>query len=254
MIGFILGTSEGKKIVSLINEYTEDIAITTATNYGGELLKNFKFKSLNTKPLNKEKMFEWIKENGISILVDASHPYAKEVTINAIECSKKLKINYVRYERSGVLEQIQGEDIIRVKNYEEAIKIIKSLDGNILNTTGSNNIFKFLDINFNYRILHRVLPSYEVLKKIIESGVKIEDIIALKGPISYELEKAFIKQYNIKAIITKDSGVQGGVLEKLKAVRDCNIKLIVIEKPKFKYDLEFNSEEDLIKYLIRNIN
>ncbi|GAA0078403.1 cobalt-precorrin-6A reductase [Clostridium sp. CTA-5] len=253
MIGFILGTSEGKKILSLINEYTEDIAITTATNYGGELLKNFKFKSLNTKPLDKEKMLEWIKENEIKILVDASHPYAKEVTNNAIECSEKLEINYVRYERPGALEQIQGDDIIRVKNYEEAIELIKSLDGNVLNTTGSNNISKFLDINFNYRILHRVLPSYEVLKKMIQSGVHIEDIIALKGPISYELEKAFINQYNIKAILTKDSGVQGGVLEKLKAVRACNIKLIVIENPKFKYDLEFNKEEDLIKYLISKV-
>ncbi|MBW6409227.1 cobalt-precorrin-6A reductase [Clostridium weizhouense] len=253
MIGFILGTSEGKKILSLINEYTEDIAITTATNYGGELLKKFKFKSLNTKPLNKENMIKWIKENKIKILVDASHPYAKEVTNNAIECSKELKINYVRYERLGALEEIQGEDIIRVKNYEEAIELMKSLDGNVLNTTGSNNISKFLDINFNYRVLHRILPSYEVLRKIIQAGVKIEDIIALKGPISYELEKAFINQYNIKAVLTKDSGIQGGVLEKLKAVRECNIKLIVIENPKFKYDLEFNNEEDLIKYLISKL-
>ena len=39
MIGLILGTSEGKKLLSLINKYTEDIFVSTATEYGGELLK-----------------------------------------------------------------------------------------------------------------------------------------------------------------------------------------------------------------------
>ncbi|NFT83555.1 precorrin-6A/cobalt-precorrin-6A reductase, partial [Clostridium botulinum] len=78
-------------------------------------------------------------------------------------------------------------------------------------------------------------------------------IIAMQVPISEQLEEAFIKQYDIKGIITKDSGVQGGVLEKFKAVQKCNIKLIVIEKPKFKYDLEFNDEESLVSFLVHEL-
>lgn len=250
MFGFILGTSEGRKILSLINNYTDEIAVTTATTYGGQLLKEFRIKSLNTKPLNKEEMLNWIKDNGINILVDASHPYAQEVTKTALECSNDLNIKYVRYERQGALEDITGEDIVRVKNYDEAIEVIKNIDGNILNTTGGNNVSKFLNLDFEYRIIHRILPSPNVLAKIVEAGIKLKDIIALQGPISYELEKAFINQYNAKAILTKDSGIEGGVLEKLKAVRECKIKLIVIEKPKSNYDLVFYHEEELIKFLL----
>lgn len=253
MIGFILGTSEGRKILSLINKYTNEIAVTTATAYGGEVLKEFNIKVLNTKPLNKEEMLNWIKVNKINVLVDASHPYAQEVTKTALECANDLEIEYVRYERQGALENDNGEDIIRVKNYDEAIDIIKGLEGNILNTTGGNNVSKFLNLDFKYRILHRILPSPKVLTKIVEEGISIKDIIALQGPISYELEKAFINQYDIKAIITKDSGIEGGVLEKLNAVRECKIKLIVIEKPKLTYDLQFNDEEKLIKFLVDKI-
>jgi precorrin-6A/cobalt-precorrin-6A reductase len=253
MIGFVLGTSEGRKILSLINKYTNDIAVTTATTYGGELLKEFNIKVLNTKPLNKEEMLDWIKINQINILVDASHPYAQEVTKIALECANSLKIKYLRYERLGAIETITGEDILRVKNYDEAIEIIKNIDGNILNTTGGNNVSKFVNLDFNHRVIHRILPSPKVLENIVEKGINIKDIIALQGPISYELEKAFICQYNIKAILTKDSGKEGGVLEKLKAVRECNIKLIVIEKPKFNYDLVFNDEESLVEFLLRLI-
>lgn len=252
MIGFILGTSEGRRILSLINKYTDEIAVTTATAYGGELLKEFKIKTLNTKPLNKEEMLNWIKVNGIDVLVDASHPYAAEVTKTALECANDLEIKYVRYERQGALENITGEDIIRVKNYDEAIDIIKEIKGNILNTTGGNNVSKFLNLNFKHRVIHRILPSPKVLTKIVDAGISIKDIIALQGPISYDLEKAFINQYNVKAILTKDSGIEGGVLEKLKAVREYKIKLIVIQKPKFTYDLAFNDEEKLIKFLVNN--
>ena len=250
MIGFILGTSEGRKILSLMNKYTHDIAVSTATTYGGELLKEFNIKVLNTKPLNKEEMLTWISSNKIDVLVDASHPYAQEVTKTALECANELEIQYVRYERQGALENVDGEDIIRVKSYDEAIDIIKEIDGNVLNTTGGNNVSKFLNLDFKYRIIHRILPSPKVLTKIVDAGISIKDIIALQGPISYELEKAFIKQYDVKAILTKDSGTQGGVLEKLKAIRECKIKLIVIENPKFIYDLEFNDEEKLIEFLV----
>lgn len=251
MIGFILGTSEGRKILALINKYTHEIAVTTATAYGGQLLKEFKIKNLNTKPLNKEEMLNWIRMNRIDVLVDASHPYAQEVTKTALECSNELGIKYVRYERQGALENISGDDIIRVKNYDEAISIIKRIEGNILNTTGGNNVSKFLNLDSEYRVIHRILPSPKVLTKIVDAGINIKDIIALQGPISYELEKAFINQYDIKGILTKDSGIEGGVLEKLKAVHECKVKLIVIEKPKFSYDIAFNDEESLVDFLIK---
>lgn len=251
MIGFILGTSEGRRILSLINKYTNDVAVSTATTYGGEILKEFNIKVLNTKPLNKEEMLNWLNFNKINILVDASHPYAQEVTKTALECANYLNIKYVRYERQGALENINGEDILRVRNYDEAIEIIKNIDGNILNATGGNNVSKFINLDFKYRVIHRILPSPKVLTKIVEAGISIKDIIALQGPITYELEKAFISQYNVKAILTKDSGIEGGVLEKLKAVRECKIKLIVIEKPKFHYDLVFDDENSLVKFLIQ---
>ena len=250
MIGFILGTSEGRKIVSLMNEFTDDIAVSTATSYGGQLLECYKIKELNTKPLNKEEMIEWFKKNNIHILVDGSHPYAAEVTKNAMECCKELGIKYIRYERKGVLENDNGEDIIRVNNYDEAIEYIKSsIKGNVLNTTGGNNVTKFVNMDFDYRVIHRILPSPAVLKKCVDAGVKIKDIIAMQGPISYELEKAFIHQFDAKAIITKDSGVEGGVLEKLNAARACGVKIIVIEKTKFEYDVEFNDPESLVEKL-----
>lgn len=255
MIGFILGTSEGKEFLSLMNKYTDKIVVSTATNYGGELLKKYKIYHMNTKPLDKEDMKNLIREFSLTVLVDASHPYAKEVSINAMEACIESSIEYVRYERSGILEKCHDKRIIRIKDYNELKRIIENIltDDNkertILNTTGSNNIHTLMNLNINCRMIHRILPSPTILKKIIDLGVDIGDIVAIKGPIGYELNKAFIGQYNAKAMITKDSGSEGGVEEKLKACIDMDIKLVVIEKPQINYGKVFNDKKELVKFL-----
>lgn len=255
MIGLILGTSEGKNILALLNKYTEDIYITTATAYGGELLKNFKFKKLNTKPLVLEELINKLKENKVKVLVDASHPYALVITENAIEACKRLGITYVRYERKSVIDNFEENDnLIKVKDYNELHKKLLSINGTILNTTGSNNIEKFMDMKLENRIIHRVLPSIKVMEKCFKLGVKTEDIIAIKGPISYELNCGFIREYNAKAMILKDSGVQGGTEEKLRAAIDMGVKPLVIERHSVKTENSFNSEEEVVKFVVNKLS
>lgn len=253
MIGLILGTSEGKKILSLLNKYTENIFVSTATAYGGELLQNYKYKSLNTKALGLEELEKALASNGVKVLVDGSHPYASAITDNAIEACKKLGIQYIRYERPSVIDKFEDR-IVRVKNYEELYPMLSCIEGTILNTTGSRNIEKFVDMKLKNRIVHRVLPTIEAMEKCFSLGVKTEDIVAMKGPVSYDLNCSFIREFNAKAIVLKDSGTQGGTEEKLKAAENTGIKAIVIERSHRNYEAVYNSEENLVDYIIDKLN
>ncbi|KEI12936.1 cobalt-precorrin-6A reductase [Clostridium novyi] len=247
MIGVVVGTSEGKEILSLLNEFTEDIFVSTATKYGGELLENYKYKILNTNPLDKYGFCKIIRDNNINIFIDASHPYAIEVSKNVIEACKCSGIVYFRYERPSIIEEFKNyKNIIKVKDYKELKEKLKNINGTILDTTGSKNIQKIIDMNLNSRIVHRVLPSSLVIKKCIDLGVKIENLIAIKGPISYELNKAFIKEYNAEALIMKDSGTAGGTYEKAKAIIDMNICGLIIERENIEYKNKFTSIKKLI--------
>lgn len=248
MIGLILGTIEGKKILSLLNKFTEDIFVSTATEYGGELLKKYKYKILNTKPLDLKGLEKAITENKIDILVDASHPYAEVVTKNAIIACEKLNITYVRYERPKA-SICDNKCVVRVKDYNELYLKMRDIKGTILNTTGSKNIDKFIQMNLDNRIVHRVLPSVKVMEKCFSLGVKTEDIIAIKGPISYELNCSFIKEYDAKAIVLKDSGVQGGTEDKIRAAIDNNMAAFVIKRKDNQIKNAFNSEESVVDFV-----
>ena len=256
MIALILGTTEGKRIVSLLNEFTDDLLISTATSYGGELLKDFRYKLLNTKPLDIEEMRQLFSENKATHLVDASHPYAVVVTQNAKKVCETLNIEYIRYERPSVIGKYSSyQKLIEVDSYEklgQKVKEIPELEGEsavLLNTCGSKEIVKMLSIGLNNRIIHRVLPSIEVMEKCLSLGVKVEDIIAIKGPVGYELNLGFIKEYDAKAIIMKDSGTQGGTEEKLAAAIDRNIYIFVIGRNVTECNNSFNNEEAVVEYL-----
>ncbi|NFM16357.1 cobalt-precorrin-6A reductase [Clostridium sporogenes] len=255
MIALILGTSEGREILSLLNKFTDNILISTATAYGGEILKNYKYKKLNTKPLNKKELSNMLKKNQVNILIDASHPYALEVTKNAREVSKDLNIEYVRYERPSSAEEFKGnKKVVFLEDYKDLNEALKNIKGNILNTSGSRNMDKILDLKLENRIIHRVLPSVKVLEDCFNLGVKVEDLMAIKGPISKELNKAFIKDYDAKALILKDSGPQGGTKEKILACLECDIYALVIRRKKTNYEKEFNNIENLVEYISLILN
>ena len=250
MIGLIVGTSEGKNILSGLNEFTEDIFISTATAYGAELLKNYKYKILNEKPLDLEGLKQVIISHNIKILIDASHPYALEITSNAMEVCKISGIEYIRYERPSVVEEFkENKNVIRVEDYDSLYPYLREVEGTILNTTGSRNISKILSFNLKNRIIHRVLPSIKVLEEILDLGIKAHDIVAMKGPVGYELNCAFIKEYKAKAILMKDSGNQGGTQEKIRAAIDNNIPAFIIERKPMEYSKVFFNELELVKYI-----
>ena len=250
MIGLIVGTSEGKNILSGLNEFTEDIFISTATAYGADLLKDYKYKVFNEEPLDLVGLMKGIRLHDIKILIDASHPYALEITKNAMEACEIYGVHYIRYERPSILEKfIHNENVIVVEDYDSLSIHLKRVKGNILNTTGSRNIDKLLSFNLKNRLIHRILPSVKVLEEILDLGVRVEDIVAMKGPVGYELNCAFIKEYNAKAILMKDSGVQGGTEGKIKAAIDNNILAFIIGRKPMEYSEVFFDETELVKYI-----
>lgn len=250
MIGFVLGTSEGKEILSLMNEFTEDIVVSTATKYGGDLLKDYKINYINSEPLDKKGFIELIRRFSINIFVDASHPYAKEVSNTVMEACEESDINYVRYERKSFLKDMNIEGkVIKIEDYNQLKDVLKDIDGVVLNTTGSNNVKAIMDLNLKNRVIHMILPSSIILKKVIDDGIDIGDIIAAKGPFGYHFNEGIIKEYDIKALITKDSGIEGGLKDKIEAAFNNNVHVIVIERPKIDYGITFDDIKDLVTYL-----
>ncbi|MCX7711184.1 MAG: cobalt-precorrin-6A reductase [Clostridia bacterium] len=247
----IAGTVDARQIAKKLIETGMSVIATVATGYGKELLNEREGIDVREGRLNAEELEKLIEETAAECLVDASHPYAKEISINAMEACGRLKIAYVRYERPETEKNYTN--LIPVRDYEEAAKTAAGFPGNIFLTVGSNHIECFAKHTPDYknRLYARVLPESGVLAKCEAAGLNANNIIALKGPFSEELNIQMLKHVKASVLVTKDSGDAGGTEEKIRAAEKLRIPVIMIRKPQIVYPNQVNRIEAVLDFVKR---
>ena len=246
MIWVIGGTKDSRDFIESF-PFKENLVVTTATEYGGKLLENIEDIKVFCKRLDLEGMNKFIEENNIEKIIDLSHPYAEEVSRNAIESSKVKEIDYIRFERENLVSE---DGVIEFSELDIMIKYLEELEGNILVTLGSNNLHKFQNIKNKSNIYFRILPKWEMIKKVEDLGVLPKNIIAMQGPFSKELNVAMMRQLNIKYIVSKKGGNTGGEREKIDSAKEIGAISIMLSRPNVEYPVVFSHIEKLIKYII----
>lgn len=246
MILVLSGTKDGRIIINKLLEKGFKVLATTTTEYGKKLIGNNKNLKVISKSLNKSEMKDLLISYDIDLIIDCTHPYAEEASKNIIFASKDTSIKYIRYER----ERGKYNDILSFDTFKECTKYLKATEGNILLTTGSNNLKVFVEnININ-RLYIRVLPTSKVIKKCENLGFIPKQILALQGPFNKGLNREIYKQYNIKHMITKDSGDIGGTKEKIESAKEIGIEPIVINRPVIDYGEKFFDVDEMLKKIV----
>ena len=256
MILVMSGTEEGREIVKRLNDKGEGVVTTVATEYGHEIYKKIGLGHLCIQGrLDVNELSELIHNNNIDTLIDATHPYATQASLNAIKASEDSSIKYIRFQRSASVTE--GGDIGKadtglqgfvhlVENVDEAVSwCSKSDKKRILLTTGFSAAEKFVKLEGEKEIFVRILPMPVHIEQCVSMGIKPSNILALQGPFSIELNTAIYNQYKIDVVITKDSGKTGGVPEKIQSASEAGIDIVIIKREEIDYPLKCSSIDDV---------
>jgi len=239
------GTKEGREIAQNLSAQGHMVYESSTSHYDHRGLKE-KVAILSgaedqgviriTESLSQEKIMELAKEKGIELVVDATHPYAVNASLNAIAACQELGIKYIRYEREKTDLPISSL-ILPVKNYDEAAARAFSLGKRIFLTIGSRQLKPFVELgrHFHAFLIVRVLPWEESIRTCHSYGLSPDQILAMQGPFSKELNMALFKEYKAEVVVSKNTGLEGGFKAKLDAALALNIPIVVIERPKIDY-------------------
>ncbi len=224
------GTTEGRELCQKCLEQLNNVVIHVfvATEQGKEVLPKDGKLVVHTGRLTSMEMADIIGTLSPDMVVDATHPYATEVTENIVKACTLSNARYIRLlrEKADIKKGFIAEDPLKV------VKLVNRSRGNVLLTTGSKDLPAYTGIyNFKERVYARILPDANNINWAINMGYAKDHIIAEEGPFSYERNVEEIKKYNIKYLITKESGKAGGFDEKQRACKDANCVLIVIPRP-----------------------
>lgn len=233
MVGDLRGRKGPEGAKACASDRKIQVTVSTATEYGKECLGDLEGVEIQTGRLDFRGMEALLREKDIDLVVDATHPFAVEVTKNIRAACAAVGVPCLRClrERSEYGKE-ETDDIVCVDSVENAVEYLKTVEGNILITTGSKELWKYTELpGYKERCFARVLSTAAAVSESAALGFEGKHLIAMQGPFSREMNEAVLHQTGADFFVTKESGRAGGFEEKLAAARACGVTLVVIGRP-----------------------
>ncbi len=248
------GTTEGRLLSEWLSGEGLKVLACVATEYGSLLMKDQEHLEVRQGRLTRDEMKLLFQREEQPLVLDATHPYAVEVSENIRTACESAGCEYLRLIRSAnhahetplntkasgmdmqggePAEQGQsGNSCVTVRSVKEAADWLAETKGRILVTTGSKELHYFTGIpNYQERVYARVLATPEVVTHCRELGFTGKHLICMQGPFSREMNAAMLRQFDASWMVTKESGKEGGFDEKLEAAEEAGAKVVLVRRP-----------------------
>lgn len=224
------GTIEGRTLSEYLSGQQVPVIACVATEYGETLLTESAYLNVHAGRMDREEMERFIREKQAELVVDATHPYAAEVSENVSEACRTAGAAYIRLIReSGACAE---DTAVQVASVDEAVDYLKGTEGNILVTTGSKELHKYTAIpGYEKRVFARVLSTAQVASACERLGFVGRNLVCMQGPFCEELNTAMLKQFDCKYLVTKETGKAGGFEEKIRAAKKAGATVILVGRP-----------------------
>lgn len=242
------GTTEGRKLAIACELLGIPAYVSVASEYGSDVLGELKVVKVLEGRMNIDEMSAGFKALDISVVYDATHPFATVVKENIKSACEQNGIEYIRVLRN--ITDIDSEDYKLVKSVDEAVDYLTTCEGNVFVATGSKEIAKYKKLDLS-RVYARVLSAVESINACKDIGLEGSHIIAMQGPFSERLNIALMEEYNCKYMVSKQTGNNGGFDEKIEACKQAGVYPIIVALPQNDKGI---SEEEAIEHIAKRHN
>lgn len=226
------GTTEGRRLAEFCGEHKIQTVVCVVSEYGEMLVPESPSVRVIRRALEKDEMEALFVAEKPSLVLDATHPYARVVTENVTQVCQKMGIVWYRVLRKSELETKNADSIVTVDSVDQAVEWLKSHEGTVLVTTGSKELVKYTAIpDYKERIFARILPDSQALLNSETLGFPRNHMIAMQGPFSLEMNIATMRMTGANYLVTKESGHAGGFLDKIHAAEAVGATALVIGRP-----------------------
>lgn len=228
------GTTEGRNLAEFLEKNQIPTEVCVATQYGEMLLEEGKYLHVHAGRLDETEMEQQIQKKQITLVIDATHPYAVIVSQNIRKACSRTGTEYIRLARkeTDASWKQEMEDVTEVASVAEAAAFLAKKEGRIFAATGSKELSAYQVIpDYQNRVVARVLSTPEAVSECAMLGFSGKNLICMQGPFTEDLNVAMLRQAQASWMVTKESGKAGGFLEKLRAAKKAGAKLVVIKRP-----------------------
>jgi len=176
----------------------------------------------------EEGLTDFLARGEADVVLDATHPFAVRITRTAHAVCRRLGVPFVRYERP---DWEPPPETCQLGSFAEAAALLPSLGTRVLLTIGAKQLKHFAPWQDRLVLIARILPCVESLQQALAAGFTPDRLLCLRPPFAEEFDRAVLREDRAAVLVTKASGREGGVVEKVLAARDLGLEVVMIRRP-----------------------
>ncbi len=250
-VWILSGTSDGPVIADKLLSLNY-IVFVSVISYKASLVypKKDKLHIITGKIIDESAVRQFLKKYQIDLIIDATHPFAMQISENLAKGCKKLNKILLRFERQSQVKSTLNSRFIEDL---KGIKISDIKNKNLLLAIGArclNEVAEYY-MNLEVNIFARILATEESILNGFSSCIRNSNI-AILNPSKFgenKLEYFLCKYWNIDYILCRDSGSYSQMIWEDISERT-NIKLFKLRRPiENKLQYIFSDYDNLIKFI-----
>lgn len=189
-----------------------------------------------------EGLARFIAAEGIGLLIDATHPYAAQISRNAARATQLAGIPCWALRRPG-WQAGPGDDWREVGDWQELIAALAPFRRPLF-TLGREPLEHLAEIPAHQHWTVRCLTAQPPAPRA--------EILGARGPFALDDERALLARIDCDVLVSKNSGSQA-TEHKLQAARERGIPVLVLRRPELPgVEREFASGEELLAGLVED--
>jgi len=238
-IWLIGGTGESATLAKVLAQAQMPCIISVTTENARSLYPNVPLLRVWVGRLNLFEIEQFLKKHKIVAVLDASHPYAAEISRNAIARSRQWGVPYLRFERPKIETRDwglgTGSKVINLDSFDTLVAGSYLEGQRVLLTVGYKALPLFRSWQERSTLFARVLPAITSIEAAASAGFTQDRLFAMRPPIPIDLERALWQHWQISMVVTKASGATGGEDIKRKLAEELGVTLVIIDPPIVEY-------------------
>jgi len=165
----------------------------------------------------------YLRQQQISHLIDATHPFAAQISWTAAEAAQVVGIAHLMLVRPA-WEKTPGDDWIEVESHMAAAAVLPGLAERVFLTIGRQELGAFAHLTQIWFLMRMIDPP------LPDAARPPGQLLLERGPFSLPNELALLSQHQIEAIVSKNSGGTA-TYAKILAAREFGLPVVMVQPP-----------------------
>jgi precorrin-6A/cobalt-precorrin-6A reductase len=184
---------------------------------------------------------DYLRNERIDGLIDATHPYASVISVNAAIAARKANVPLVALRRLPWIA-VPGDRWTEVNNVSEAVRALGKKSRRVFVALGRNEVAPFADAPRHFYLIRSVDP--------VDPPLPLPHVIYVtgRGPFDEAPDRALLTTHRIDVVIAKNSG-SPATYGKIAAARALGIDVIMLRRPEASDTPAVETVEDAIAWL-----